>query len=338
MKAKITIIIPIYNVEKYIRECLNSIEKQSYKNFIVMAVDDGSPDNSKNIVQEFVERDSRFTLVEKENGGYGSVLEYGIKNIKTKYFLICDPDDWLEKDALEKLYNFAEKKKLDITVGDKYHVYLGRNMNKEYVKCVPKDLKIEPKRVYTKNIQYFAFSEVSPHAKLFRTAISKEISFPHKISYTDTILYIMSLANAKRVAYYNEALADYLIDRPGNTMTNVRESRLSNTIRVWDSLYDQLSHKNNVDVLWSFMYQEIRLILQLFKNVKIKTDNKLKYKKNIYKRILLLQKHRSNIDNCIFKSKNKLKSYSIIEQFFYFGFIHRITYKLFAEIYIKIKG
>lgn len=337
MKAEITIIIPIYNVEKYIRKCLISIENQTYKDFMVMAIDDGSPDNSKDIVQEFVNKDPRFSLIEKENGGYGSVLEYGIQNIKTKYYLICDPDDWLEKDALAKLYNFAENNQLDITVGDKYQVYLRDNMNKEYVKCVPTNLRIKPKKVYTKNIQYFAFSEVSPHAKLFRTSISKGIRFPHKISYTDTILYIMSLANAKRVAYYNEALADYLIDRPGNTMTNVGESRLSNTMKVWDSLYNQLEHQDNVDVLWSFMYQEIRLILQLFKNVKIKKDDKLKYKRNIYNRILLLQKHRVSIDNCIYKSKKDIKSYSILEQIFYLGFIHRITYKIFTNVYIKLK-
>ena len=96
MKPKVTIIVPIYNVEKYIEKCLRSLLAQSFSEFEVWAIDDGSPDNSSDIVKEFCKKDSRIKLIQKENGGYGSVLEYAIKRIETEYFLICDPDDWLE--------------------------------------------------------------------------------------------------------------------------------------------------------------------------------------------------------------------------------------------------
>ena len=147
MNPDITVIVPIYNVEKYIRKCLGSLKRQTYKNFEVWAIDDGSPDNSKKIVQEYADKDPRFKSILKENGGYGSVLEYGIKNTKTKYFLVCDPDDWLTDDALEKLHNFAENSNLDVTVGDKYNIYSEDN-KKVYIPSFKKELNVKPRVAY----------------------------------------------------------------------------------------------------------------------------------------------------------------------------------------------
>ena len=172
METNITVVVPIYNVEKYVAKCLNSLIKQNYTNFEVLCVDDGSPDNSKAIVKKYAEKDSRIKLIEKENGGYGSVLQYSINNIRTEYFLICDPDDWLESTALKNLYEFAESNNLDIAVGDMYGVYPeGNDYVKKYIHTFYDELRILPNRVYTdKNIiEKFSFGHVSPHAKLFRT-------------------------------------------------------------------------------------------------------------------------------------------------------------------------
>ena len=99
--AKVTIVVPIYNVEKYLPKCLDSLISQTFKDIEIWAISDGSPDNSVKIIKEYEKKDKRVKCIEKENGGYGSVLEYAIKNIKTKYFLICDPDDWISEDAIE---------------------------------------------------------------------------------------------------------------------------------------------------------------------------------------------------------------------------------------------
>ena len=115
-KADVTIIVPIYNVEKYVEKCIRSLLSQTFKNIQILAVDDGSPDNSKDIIRKLSKKDDRVKLVVKENGGYGSVLQYAIKNIQTEYFIVCDPDDWLRKDAVEKLYNFSRFTTLILTV------------------------------------------------------------------------------------------------------------------------------------------------------------------------------------------------------------------------------
>lgn len=262
--AKITIMVPIYNVEQYISKCLDCLLNQTFTDFEVWAINDGSPDNSREIVKEYGKQDKRIKLIDKENGGYGSVLEYGINNISSKYFLICDPDDWLERTALKELYNFAEKNTLDIAVGDKYKVYTYKN-DKEYITSFPERLNIEPNRKYTdpKDISRFAFGEVSPHAKLYRTDIAQKISFPHHVNYTDTILYIMALTQSKSVGYIDKPLANYLMDRPGNTMTEQIKKRIDHTLIVWNSLYQQLNEVNAQEEYMYFLFVLLKVILRL---------------------------------------------------------------------------
>ena len=190
----VTIIVPIYNVEQYVRKCLVSLSRQTYKNIEIWAVDDGSPDNSKEIVRELSNKDPRIKLIEKENGGYGSVLEYSIKNIQSEYFLICDPDDWLASDAVEKLLVLAKRDNLDLVIGDRINFY-GSTKQEVYVKTIANEnFEISPFNVYSnsEDIQKFSFAQPSPHAKLYRTEIAKNIQFPHKVSYTDFVLYVSS--------------------------------------------------------------------------------------------------------------------------------------------------
>ena len=84
--ARVSIIVPIYNVEKYVEKCLQSLLRQTFKDIEIWAISDGSPDNSIEIIKKYSKKDKRIKCVEKENGGYGSVLEYAIKKINTEYF------------------------------------------------------------------------------------------------------------------------------------------------------------------------------------------------------------------------------------------------------------
>ena len=100
----ISVIVPIYNVENYLRMCLDSIQNQTYKNFECLLINDGSPDNSAEICREYVAKDSRFRYFEKENGGVSSVRNYGIELAEGSFITFVDPDDWLDPDYLEILY------------------------------------------------------------------------------------------------------------------------------------------------------------------------------------------------------------------------------------------
>ena len=115
-KTLISIIVPIYNVENYLRQCLDSIMNQTYQNFECLLINDGSPDNSAEICREYVEKDARFRYFEKENGGLASARNLGIKYSKGKYISFIDSDDWVESDYLEVLHSKIKEYNTDFVI------------------------------------------------------------------------------------------------------------------------------------------------------------------------------------------------------------------------------
>lgn len=324
-KSKITILVPIYNVEKYVAKCLSSLLNQTFKDFEVWAVVDGSPDSSAKVVKKYCKKDKRIKLIEKENGGYGSVLQYGVENIKTKYFLVCDPDDWLSEDALQKLYRFSEENNLDVAVADRYNVYEGESPR--YIYTFKDVSKIKPRHVYTTQsmIQKFAFGLVSPHAKLFKTKVAKNIKFPFHVSYTDFVLYVMSLSNSQRVAYLDEALAYYLTERPGNTRTDLRPEIIFYYLEGWTCILNQLNTKdvNQYPLLILRLLNQLLFIMREYKKVtKCNFDDK--EWNSILMSLQELRKYYNVLNgnlNLNFKSKIKIrlllksKHYKIISKY-----------------------
>ena len=112
----ISIVVPIYNVENYLRYCLDSIVSQTYQNFECLLINDGSPDNSADICREYVSKDARFKYFEKENGGVSSARNLGIEHSEGEYITFIDPDDWVESDYLEVLYRALLEEQADIAI------------------------------------------------------------------------------------------------------------------------------------------------------------------------------------------------------------------------------
>ena len=332
MNSNITVIVPMYNVEKYIKKCLSSISDQTYINFEVFAINDGSTDKSSIRAKKIAEKDKRIKVIDKENGGYGTVLEYAIKKIKTEYFLICDPDDWLEKSCLEKLYIFAKKNNADIVVGDRYDVYVNNEDQKHKSKVKPDYLvNIKPKEIYSSSndIQLFSFFQVSPHAKLYKTNLVRNVKFPKHVSYTDFLLYMAALSKAKKVAYYNEPLADYLQDRPGNTATSVRKSIINDYVVVWNATFLTISDCLYNNILLYRLYVQLRLILSEYNRVIIEGFNN-KYWNEIINAKKLLQKKKEDI--CIPYFEN-----NILKRLFFKAFMSKNVSNLAIKLYIKLK-
>ena len=126
-KALISIIVPIYDVENYLRQCLDSIVSQTYQNFECLLINDGSPDSSADICREYVEKDSRFRYFEKENGGVSSARNLGIEHSKGEYITFIDSDDWVESDYVETLYDELIKENADIAVSTYKRFEMGDN-------------------------------------------------------------------------------------------------------------------------------------------------------------------------------------------------------------------
>ena len=116
MQPKISIIIPVYNVEKYLRRCLDSVLNQTFAGWQAICVDDGSPDNCAAILDEYAARDKRFAVIHQKNGGLSDARNAGLKKASGKYVLYLDSDDFLHPQTLEVLNYFADKNNSEMVV------------------------------------------------------------------------------------------------------------------------------------------------------------------------------------------------------------------------------
>lgn len=315
MEDSVSIIVPIYNVEKYLKKCFDSLISQTYNNIRIYAVIDGSPDNSLEIVHEYMKNDSRFVCVNKENGGYGSALDTAISMIESEYFLICDPDDWLANNCIEELYKKAKSNNLDICVGDKFNVYVD-DESFNYSSTLQNNT-MEYNRVYEgDDIRKFVDSRVSPHSKLYRTSICKDIVFEHKVSYTDFTLFLVALDRSKRVCYIDKPLSYYLCDRPGNTATDRKPQILNSYIKVWYSTFEQLDKSRDGRIIYK-MYEQFKHILTEYSMFEDK-QNVRQYYEDIVNMLSCLAPY----SNKMFKLKGKNKK-SLAFMYFFLNKISR---------------
>ena len=112
----VSVIVPIYNVEKYLRKCVDSILNQTYKNLEIILVDDGSPDNCGNICDEYALSDSRIRIIHKKNGGLSDARNAGLDIARGNYILFVDSDDYIDETMVEKLYEALEKEKAEMSL------------------------------------------------------------------------------------------------------------------------------------------------------------------------------------------------------------------------------
>lgn len=264
--AEVTIVVPIYKVEKYLRACFDSLLKQTSSNYTVLAINDGSPDHSEEIIKEYCAKyPDKIKGIKKQNGGYGSVLQVALKEMKTPYFLICDPDDTLEENAVETLLNLAKISGADITIGAKTFVYED-SKDRDYDLAYNKEfVTLKTDTVYkssTKEFDDLFFIDPSPHAKLYRTDLARGIKFPEHVGYTDNLLFYISLLNSKKVIYTDKALANYLVNRTGNTMTDVSYKAMNGQILVFKTILTHADKLKDVrDIFYYRMFESYKFML-----------------------------------------------------------------------------
>ena len=202
----ISIIVPIYKVEKYINQCLDSICGQTYKNLEIILVDDGSPDNCGKICDEYAQKDSRIKVIHKENGGLSSARNAGLDVIKGEYISFIDSDDFIENNFIEKLYNLCIDNDVDIAECN----YL--QFENEIEKTKNKD-KVEIFTSYEmQNRMYSVYGTRTTVVwnKLYKNYIYKELRFPNgKINEDEFCTYKAFYNCKKKIAVTNENLYYY---------------------------------------------------------------------------------------------------------------------------------
>lgn len=233
----ITVIVPIYNVEKYLPFCLDSILRQTYKNFEALLINDGTADNSQKIIDEYCLKDERFKSFIKENGGLSDARNYGLNYAKGQYIFFLDSDDYLEDDCLEKLYIKIKKEEVDL-------VLCGYNICFEdgEIKEVLSNYQIE-KNSYLKSHDLLIELPHCAWNKLYKKKLFEKIRFPKGLYYEDSSTSAMIYLVAQKIAYLNIPLINYRLDRKGNitSKTNKKILDIFENLKITLDFYKKLN-------------------------------------------------------------------------------------------------
>ena len=213
MLETISIIIPIYNVESYLRKCLDSIIEQSFPYFELLLINDGSTDASTQICQEYVEKDDRIRYFEKENGGVSSARNFGIKHSRGEYITFIDSDDWIEPNYLEILYKTIKEQEADIVVTNYYTFREEDAMFLFHVAETNEPLVFQPNDSFF-NYMFSTFGTDiawgSSWSKLFKKSLFDRLCFSEDISWAEDfdLMYKLFLIS-ERIIYLHKATYCY---------------------------------------------------------------------------------------------------------------------------------
>ena len=133
----VSLLVPIYNAEQYLEECLESAKNQYLQDIEVICINDGSKDQSRKIIKKFIDSDKRFKLIDKENSGYGASMNRGLEVATGKYIGILESDDFMEKNALERLVSLADACNADVAKGDFYRYWSKPKPRQEEAQNIP---------------------------------------------------------------------------------------------------------------------------------------------------------------------------------------------------------
>ncbi|WP_161565545.1 glycosyltransferase family 2 protein [Mycoplasma sp. ATU-Cv-703] len=206
-----TVIVPAYNAVPFISKTLRSLEQQTYQNFEVLIIDDGSTDGLKTAVEPFLDKHANWRYFRKPNGNWGSVINYVLqkKLVKNQYVTILDSDDWFVPRALELVnQQLVRDPTIDVLITKLIRLMNGKQ------RALPVILF---KSKYISAAQ--ARSPLStPHGKFYRRELFYQLpKLREKVSYQDTILFNYLISKAKRIYYLGEPLVVWWVDRPGNS-------------------------------------------------------------------------------------------------------------------------
>ena len=211
---KISIIVPVYNVEKYLRKCIDSILNQTFKDFELILVDDGSTDDSGKICDEYSLKDSRIKVIHKENGGQSSARNMGLDVAQGEYIGFVDSDDWIEKDMYEILYRNCKMKDGDIGIIGINFVY--NNRVRKGLEYPLQSWKKEESMYKLIEHKYFGNYFCS---KIFSRKLFKNIRFKEGIIYEDIDLMYKLIHKSNIIVAEGVMKYNYL-QREGSTVRN----------------------------------------------------------------------------------------------------------------------
>ena len=312
---KVSVIVPIYNVEKYLEKCINSLLSQTLEDIQIILVNDGSKDNSGNIAKEYEQNNKdRVIYVEKENGGLSDARNYGLKYATGDFIAFLDSDDYIEKNAYEEMYNKAIEE------------------NADYVECdfiweFPNKIRVDKQYPYKNKKEMLSFVRVVAWNKLIKRQLitDNNLEFPKGLRYEDVEFTYKLIPFINKFTYVDKPFIHY-VQREGS-IANVQNERTAEIFTVLDNVIE-FYKKNNIyekyrDEL-EYNYARYLLCSSLKRMCKIKD-------KSIREKLLTESWERLNLNFPNWKENVILKTVNIGKNK-YMRTVNKSTYKIYSKI------
>ena len=239
-KPKISIIVPVYKVENYLHRCIDSILAQTFGDWELLLVDDGSPDRSGEICDEFAEKDNRVRVIHKENGGVSSARQKGQDEACGEYTIHVDPDDWVEPMMLEELYRKAKDDNADMVICD---YYTNEGSQQYYIKQ-------EPSKLDNNVVLYELFQQLhgSCWNKLVKRACySGNAYFPKDINCCEDLIWCIQVLKCNpKISYLGKAYYHYILTTVDSQSKSISAERSLQDLRMLRELESLLSGEHRV--------------------------------------------------------------------------------------------
>ena len=224
MEDVISIIVPVYNMEKYLERCMSSILNQTYRHLQIILVDDGSTDASPQMCDAYSKKDARVQVVHKENGGLSDARNAGLQLATGTYIGFVDSDDWIELDMYEKMYAACVSQDADIAVCRYASVYKERIQKTESDRIVVLSREELLEKYIADDADCVIYNSV--WSKLFRRELVEGILFPVGHNSEDIMYTTKSFCKVKRAVYLDQCLYNYVQSRGNSIMNSNREERM----------------------------------------------------------------------------------------------------------------
>ena len=267
---KISIIVPVYKCENYIHRCVNSVLNQTFTDFELILVDDGSPDNCGEICNEYIKMDNRVTVIHKENGGQASARNSGVAKAKADWLFFVDSDDAIHPQTLEKLYPAVVENNTKIgTCNLQQGNQLPENFSKELKNSPPEILALNEDNLLnlSKNVQYYYWVI---GGKILHKSIYEKYPLTEGRIYEDNAVVCKWLHEAGKITILDEKLYFYYVNTTSTTKKafNTKQLDVLWAFREQIEFFDSLGYKKMLDYLCTY-YFEISANMQY----RAKTEN-----------------------------------------------------------------
>ncbi len=270
-QPKVSVILPVYNVGKYLRQSLDSLVNQTLKDIEIICVDDGSTDDSYEILEEYKEKDNRIKVIHKENKGTGAARNDGLRLATGECIGFVDPDDWVKPNMYERLYKEIKEKNLDIVM------CMPDGYDEKNAVNAPFPYFVDANFEHIIDDRVFNWRDLSPFQypmcvwnKLYTKKLfdDNNIDFAEGLDFEDHKVIFGTLLTAKRMFFIREKLYVYRFNRDGSVLTD-NNRRLIDHIKIFDIVENLMKETNTYNILRNdFLTYKIHNILYYYSMIK----------------------------------------------------------------------